>query len=238
MRAPGDSYPAKAPTHPVPNVNAGRVCNHNGVSTHLELLLPFLAASILVTVIPGADMALVTRQVLVGGPTLAQQTIFGNLAGILVHGMALAVGLSALLVASATAYTAVKLAGAAYLIYLGVQALLASRRAPTALATAPAPASHRAFFQGLISTVLNPKPALFFLTFLPQFVTPDAPVLLQTLTLTGIHVIVGLIWLSAYARLVHRADSLLNEPRVKAWLERTTGAVLIAFGVRVAVDHR
>jgi threonine/homoserine/homoserine lactone efflux protein len=202
----------------------------------LDGLLPFLVGSVLVTMIPGADMALVTRQVLVGGTPLAQKTVFGNLAGLLVHGVALAAGLSALLVASATAYTVVKLAGAAYLLYLGVQALVAARRPPAA---APPPAvPRRAFLQGLISTVLNPKPALFFLTFLPQFVDRDAAVLPQTLTLAAIHVVVGLIWLSAYARLVHRARAVLTAPRVKAWLERTTGAVLIAFGLRVAVERR
>ena len=204
----------------------------------LDLLLPFLVGSVLVTVIPGADMALVTRQVLVGGPALAQKTIFGNLTGLIVHGVSLAAGLSALLVASATAYTVVKLAGAAYLVYLGAQALLASRRpamdAPPAAVAAP----RRAFLQGVVSTVLNPKPALFFLTFLPQFVNPEAALLPQTLTLAAIHVIVGLIWLSAYAHLVHRAHGLLTGPRVKAWLERTTGVLLIAFGVRVAVERR
>jgi threonine/homoserine/homoserine lactone efflux protein len=191
-----------------------------------------------VTVIPGADMALVTRQVLVGGPALAQKTIFGNLTGVLVHGVALAAGLSALLVASATAYTVVKLAGAAYLVYLGVQALLASRHPAADPPPAAIVAPRRAFLQGLISTVLNPKPALFFLTFVPQFVNRDGAVLPQTLTLAAIHVIVGLVWLSAYARLVHRARGLLIAPRVKAWLERTTGAVLIAFGLRVAVERR
>jgi threonine/homoserine/homoserine lactone efflux protein len=209
----------------------------------LDVLLPFLVGSILVTVIPGADMALVTRQVLVGGTALAQKTIFGNVTGIVVHGVALAVGLSALIVASATAYTAVKLAGAAYLVWLGVQALRASRHpaAPESADDAPAQsivAPRRAFLQGLISTVLNPKPALFFLTFLPQFVDRDAPVLPQTMTLAAIHVVVGLVWLSAYARLVQRARGLLTAPRVKAWLERTTGAVLIAFGLRVAVERR
>jgi threonine/homoserine/homoserine lactone efflux protein len=202
----------------------------------LDVLLPFLVGSVLVTMIPGADMALVTRQVLVGGTPLAQKTVFGNLAGLLVHGVALAAGLSALLVASATAYTVVKLAGAAYLLYLGVQALLAARRPPAAAPPAAVPS--RAFLQGLISTVLNPKPALFFLTFLPQFVDRDAAVLPQTLTLAAIHVVVGLIWLSAYARLVHHARAVLTAPRVKAWLERTTGAVLIAFGLRVAVERR
>lgn len=76
------------------------------------------------------------------------------------------------------------------------------------------------------------------LTFVPQFVDRDAPVLPQTFTLAAIHVIVGLVWLTAYARLVHRAHGLLTTPRVKAWLERTTGAVLIAFGLRVAVERR
>jgi threonine/homoserine/homoserine lactone efflux protein len=204
----------------------------------LDLLIPFLIGSILVTVIPGADMALVTRQVLVGGTALAQRTIFGNLTGLLVHGAALAAGLSALLVASATAYTVVKIAGAAYLVYLGVQTLRASRRPAV---DAPSPGggvSRRPFLQGLVSTVLNPKPALFFLTFLPQFVDQDAPVLPQTMALAAIHVVVGLIWLSAYARLVHGARGLLTTPRVKAWLERTTGLVLIALGLRVAVERR
>jgi threonine/homoserine/homoserine lactone efflux protein len=203
-----------------------------------DVLLPFLVGSVLVTVVPGADMALVTRQVLVGGPSLAQRTIFGNLTGLLVHGVALAAGLSALLVASATAYTAVKLAGAAYLVYLGVQALVASRRPPSDTPAAALVAPRHAYLQGLISTVLNPKPALFFLTFLPQFVDRDRPVLPQTVTLAAIHVVVGLLWLSAYARLVDRARGLLTAPRVRAWLERTTGAVLIAFGLRVAVERR
>ena len=214
------------------------VWNDAGVILPVDVLLPFLVGSVLVTVIPGADMALVTRQVLVGGTPLAQRTIFGNLAGLLVHGVALAAGLSALLVASAAAYTTVKLAGAVYLAYLGVQALRSARRPAAELPSAPTAMPRRAFLQGLLSTVLNPKPALFFLTFLPQFVDRDAAVLPQTLTLAAIHVLVGLVWLSAYARLVLRARGLLTAPRVAAWLERTTGAVLIAFGLRVAVERR
>jgi threonine/homoserine/homoserine lactone efflux protein len=203
-----------------------------------ELLLPFLAASILITVIPGADMALITRQVLVGGQGLARRTIAGNLTGILVHGLALAAGLSALIVASATAYTAVKLAGAAYLVWLGIQAIRSARR-PVAAVDVSGAAPRHAFLAGLVSTVLNPKPALFFLTFLPQFVDPGrGAVLPQTLTLAAIHVVVGLVWLTTYAYLVDRARSALTAPRVKAWLERSTGALLVALGVRVAVERR
>jgi threonine/homoserine/homoserine lactone efflux protein len=208
----------------------------SGVPVAPELLLPFLLASILVTVIPGADMALLTRQVLAGGTRLAHRTIAGNLTGILVHGVALAAGLSALLVASATAYTVVKLAGAAYLVWLGIQTIRSARRPVDFGAVEAAP--RHAFLQGLISTVLNPKPALFFLTFLPQFVDRDRPVLPQTLTLAAIHVVVGLVWLTLYAHLVDRARTALTAPRVKAWLERSTGTVLIALGVRVAVERR
>jgi threonine/homoserine/homoserine lactone efflux protein len=208
----------------------------------LDLLLPFLVASTLVTLVPGADMALVTRQVFLGGTRLAQRTIMGNLTGIVVHGTALAVGLSALLVASATAYTVVKLAGAAYLIWLGIQTIRSSRKPAVradATADADAPVSpRRAYVQGLVSTVLNPKPALFFLTFIPQFIDPDRSVLGQTLFLTLLHVMVGLIWLTAYAHLVNRARQALAREGFRRWLERSTGAVLIALGVRVAVERR
>src|SRR5215211_1405278 len=159
----------------------------------IEQLLPFLAGSVLITVVPGADMALIMRQVFVGGTALAQRTIFGNLTGLVVHATALAVGLSALLVASAEAYTVVKLAGAAYLVYLGMQSLLSAWRSravaspgvddPTATIAAPAarkvPSMRTAYLQGVISTILNPKPALLFLTFLPQFVDTSRALLPQ-----------------------------------------------------------
>jgi threonine/homoserine/homoserine lactone efflux protein len=212
------------------------------VPIELHQLLPFLVASVLVTVVPGADMALVTRQVFLGGPRLAQRTIMGNLTGICVHGAALAVGLSALLVASATAYTVVKLAGAAYLVWLGIQTIRAARRpavTPDAQPDATGPlTSRRAFGQGLVSTVLNPKPALFFLTFIPQFIDRNESVLAQTLFLTLVHVVVGLVWLTTYAHLVDRARRVLTRDGFRRWLERSTGAVLIALGVRVAVERR
>jgi threonine/homoserine/homoserine lactone efflux protein len=150
-----------------------------------------------------------------------------------VHGVALAVGLSALLVASATAYTAVKLAGAAYLCWLGVQTLRAARRGATTAATdraSPVQSRRRAFMYGLISTVLNPKPALFFLTLVPQFIDEQRTVLPQVAFLVAIHVIVGLVWLTFYARLVHRAHRMLTRADVRRWLEGLTGTVLIALG--------
>jgi threonine/homoserine/homoserine lactone efflux protein len=209
-----------------------------------DQLLLFLSGSILVTIVPGADMALITRQVFVGGTALAQRTIFGNLTGLVVHATALAVGLSALLVASAEAYTVVKLAGAAYLVYLGVQALRSARRASEGDGAAGATGAQlpsrvrTAYLQGLISTVLNPKPALLFLTFLPQFVDESRAVLPQIAFLAAVHIVVGLIWLTIYAHLVHRAHRTLTRSDVKRWLEGATGVVLIALGLRVAVEPR
>jgi threonine/homoserine/homoserine lactone efflux protein len=215
-----------------------------GMPVPIEQLLPFLVGSILVTVVPGADMALVMRQVFIGGTGLAQRTIFGNLTGLLVHAIALAAGLSALLAASAEAYTVVKLAGAAYLVFLGIQTLLAARRreateaAQGPVAVRGAPSTRTAYFQGLVSTVLNPKPALLFLTYLPQFVDESRPVLPQIAFLAGLHILVGLIWMTLYAHLVARAHRTLTRSDVRRWLERVTGVVLIALGLRVAMEQR
>jgi threonine/homoserine/homoserine lactone efflux protein len=204
-------------------------------------LLVFLVGSLVVTVVPGPDMALVTRQVVTRGRRAAQATILGNLAGLVVHASALAVGLSALLVASATAFSVVKFAGAAYLVFLGLQSLRQARRTRSgAGATVPEldPKRGNPYLQGLISTVLNPKPALFFLSYLPQFVDRHGSVTLQVSFLAAIHILVGFVWLTTYASLVSRMHAAITRPRIKAALERATGAVLIALGVRVAVAHR
>jgi len=148
------------------------------------------------------------RQVFLGGTALAQRTVFGNLSGLVVHAVALAAGLSALLATSAEAYAVVKLAGAAYLIWLGVQTLRSAQRTgPDTQADATAsgaaagderrpdrriPSMRMAYVQGLVSTVLNPKPALLFLTYVPQFVDQTRPVLPQIGFLAGVHIVVGL----------------------------------------------
>ena len=209
----------------------------------LDQLLLFLPGSILVTIVPGADMALVMRQVFVGGTALAQRTIFGNLTGLVVHATALAIGLSALLVASAEAYTIVKVAGGIYLIYLGVQSLRSARRGRGSdevgvAGPGRAPSMRTAYLQGLISTVLNPKPALLFLTFLPQFVDETRPVVPQIAFLAGVHILVGLTWMTLYAHLVARAHRTLTRGDVHRWLESATGVVLIALGLRVAAEPR
>jgi threonine/homoserine/homoserine lactone efflux protein len=209
----------------------------------LTSLLPFVVGSVLVTIVPGPDMALVTRQVLVYGQRVARATIAGNILGLTVHTAGVAFGLSALLLSSARVFEVVKLAGAAYLIYLGATTFWEARRAAAA---APEPGLPQravitratAFRQGFLSTTLNPKPALFFATYLPQFIDPDGNVALQVLALGGFHILVGAIWLTTYARLIGRLHFVLSRERVRRGLERATGAVLIALGLRVAFSER
>jgi threonine/homoserine/homoserine lactone efflux protein len=182
-------------------------------------------------------MALVTRQVLTRGRAAAQVTIAGNLSGLVVHGAALAFGLSALLVASATAYTTVKIAGAAYLVYLGIQSLRDAQRSRAEAVQPIRRPRGNAYVAGLVSTVLNPKPALFFLSYLPQFVDRKHAVVPQVALLAGIHIVIGFVWLSLFASIVARLHHAITRPRVKAAMERVSGAVLVALGVRVALER-
>lgn len=209
-------------------------------------LIPFLVGSILITLVPGPDMALVMRQVFVGGTALAQRTVYGNLTGLVVHTAALAAGLSALLAASAEAYTVVKIAGAAYLVYLGVQTLRSARRGESdddgagAAAGRPSrgvPSMRMAYVQGLASTVLNPKTALLFYTYLPQFVDRSRAVLPQIAFLGAVHILVGLIWMTAYVHIVARAHLTLARASVRRRLEAITGTVLVLLGLRVALEQ-
>ena len=208
----------------------------------ISALFAFALGSLLVTIVPGPDMALVTRQVLVYGHRVARWTIAGNVLGPVVHTTAVAVGLSAVLLSSARVFDVVKLIGAAYLTYLGLTTLLHARRsasvAEAAIPERVAKTRALAFRQGLLSTVTNPKPGLFFATYRPQFVDPDGNVPLQLLALGAFHCVVGIVWVTTYANLVGRLHVLLTRERVRRWLERATGVVLISLGLRVAFSDR
>jgi threonine/homoserine/homoserine lactone efflux protein len=182
-------------------------------------------------------MALVMRNVLALGRPKTMLTIAGIACGCVIHATASALGMSAVLATSATAFTVMKTAGAAYLVWIGVQSfrarelVTASDRSKGTPATAP-------FAQGFLTNVLNPKVAIFYLTFLPQFIAPGEPVLRRSLFLAAVHIAMGVVWLSAYAWFIERLGTVLARPTVKAWLERATGGLLIALGVRLAWDRR
>lgn len=195
-------------------------------------VLPFLGVAAVVVVTPGPDMALVTKNALLHGRRAALATSLGVNAGLLVWTVASALGVAALVRASGAAFTTLKLAGAAYLIWLGIQALRGRR------AEGESPAHVHGFRQGFASNIANPKIAVFFTSLLPQFIDRGHSVLGPLLLLGGAFVALGLLWLCAYAIVASRASSVLHRPRVKAALDRISGVVLIGLGLRLAVERR
>ena len=203
----------------------------------------FLGVAALVIITPGPDMAIVTKNAVLHGRRAALGTSFGVNAGLAVWTLASALGVASLVRASATAFTVLKLIGAAYLIWLGIQALRASRTRAAASDAAAAPSrkvldARDGFRQGIFSNLANPKIAVFFTSLLPQFIGPDRSVLVPFLVLGGTFVLMTLIWLSAYSLLAVRASAVLQRPRVKAGIDRLSGVVLIGLGVRLATEHR
>jgi threonine/homoserine/homoserine lactone efflux protein len=201
-------------------------------------LLAFTGIVALLTVLPGADMALVAKVTLLEGKRAAFFTSLGITAGLPVHATASALGLSVILATSAEAFMAVKVAGAVYLAYLGFRTLRDSWRpaASAALTVRRTRGLWGAFVQGWLTNVLNPKVALFYLTFLPQFISPGDSVLAKSLLLAGIHAALGLAWLPSYAYAIDRLGALVRGAR--RWLERLSGAALIALGLRLAFERR
>jgi threonine/homoserine/homoserine lactone efflux protein len=200
-------------------------------------LLAFLGVAIIVTVTPGPDFALVTRMAFAKGRTAAWRTSLGVVTGHLLWGMACGIGVTAVLDASATLYTILRLAGAVYLVWLGLHAL--SSRAPaTDKTTEPDRPSHAgAYRQGLVNDLLNPKIGVFYTTLLPQFIAPGQPFLPTSLSLAAIMACIVATWLGLYVALLDRASIVLHRPRVRRIMEGITGVVLIALGLRVAIEH-
>jgi threonine/homoserine/homoserine lactone efflux protein len=198
-------------------------------------MLEFAAASLVLIAIPGPDQALIVRNALVRGRAAGMQTMCGGATGLLVHTTAAALAISALLAASATAYTALKLAGVAYLLYLGVRMLRAAGRAD---ADEVEPVRGRAFSQGLLSNAMNPKVALFFLTFLPQFLPDHGPRLPAAIAMAAVFEVLYLAWFTGTIAIVEVVGDWLRRPRARAWMERVSGSTLIGFGARLAVSRR
>lgn len=199
------------------------------------MLIEFAIASLVLIALPGPDQALIMRNALVGGRTAGLRTMLGGASGLTLHAAAAALGVSALLATSATAYATLKLVGIAYLLYLAVKMLLSARRPAEPEREAR---DGRPYAQGFVSNALNPKVALFFLTFVPQFLPDSGPALPVSLALSAVFAAIYLAWFSGLVALVGLAADALRRPRVKAWIESVTGAALVAFGVRLAAAGR
>ncbi|KVO98818.1 LysE family translocator [Burkholderia ubonensis] len=204
----------------------------------------FLVAVFLLNVTPGPDTAYIIGRSVAQGRGAGLMSALGISAGCCVHALACAFGLTALLAASATAFTVIKLVGAAYLIYLGVRMILAkpAAGADTARAAAVAAAKplRQLFMQGFWTNVLNPKVVLFFVSFFPQFVSAgSAHKALAFLTLGAVFVVMSTIWNSMLAWVAGSVTRRFSgKPGVKKWLDRTVGSAFVGLGLRLAASQR
>ena len=210
-------------------------------------LVAFLGISILVIATPGQDTALTIRNTLVGGRAGGIATAVGVVSGLATWTVATSAGLAALLVASQPLFLALRLAGAAYLVFLGIQALRAALFPPS---ESPSPSTSGAFpsssrggpgrgfyLQGLLSNLSNPKIVFFFLSLLPQFIERGQASFGRLLLLGLIFCCMTLTWLTLYAVVVARVGDFLRRDRVRHALEATTGLVLIGLGLRLATER-
>ena len=202
-------------------------------------MLTFAIAALVLVMMPGPDQVLITRNALAGGLWGGLMTLVGGALGLTVHASAAALGLSALLLASSTAFTVLKIVGVAYLLWLGIQTLRAarkSRREPAEAGAVVAPQRRWAYLrQGFLSNALNPKVALFFVTFLPQFLPTDSgSPRAEALMLSAVFALIYVSWFSTYVMLVERFGRWLRRPAVKARIEQVTGLALVTFAARLA----
>ncbi|ATC34033.1 LysE family translocator [Caulobacter vibrioides] len=204
-----------------------------------EALIAFTLAAGLLTLTPGLDTALVIRTAAAEGPRRAAGAAIGVGIGCLVWGAAAAFGVGALLTASQTAYTVLKWAGALYLAWTGLRMILRPRDAFELGETRPTDAGALAAMRrGLLTNLLNPKVGIFYVSFLPQFMPAGVDPARFGLALTTIHVVEGLLWFALLITATVPIAGLLRRPPVIRWLDRITGLVFVAFGLRLALERR
>jgi threonine/homoserine/homoserine lactone efflux protein len=197
-------------------------------------LLAFVPVAALLTITPGAGTAMVVRSAVRGGRRRALLTTIGNSIGVLAWASFAAVGIAAVVAASAEAFTVIKLVGAVVLLVLGLQSLRGKRAAEMVAA----PAGGAPLRDGFVTSIANPKLAVFFAALFPQFVPDGASVLACALLMAALVVAFDLVWYSTLAYLVARARRAFVEGPWLARAERLTGAVLVGLGVRLALERR
>jgi len=203
----------------------------------------FLVMCILLIILPGPDTAIATKNTLTVNRKGGLQTILGSCCGLLIHTCAAVIGLSAIIVKSAYIFAVLKYIGAVYLCYLGIKTLwtLRSIRTQSPVVQDEVSMDHKyshqsCFKQGFLTNVTNPKVAVFFLTFLPQFVDGTSGTFLPFLIMGLIYTALTVLWFVFYVYLLDRISAFMKRPSTKAVVEGLTGAVLIGFGIKLALE--
>jgi RhtB (resistance to homoserine/threonine) family protein len=203
--------------------------------------MTFVVAISILTITPGLDTVLVIRNTSRGGWKDGVTSSFGICSGLFVHATLSAVGISFILVQSAWLFQTVKIIGAAYLIYLGICSLRSGWKAGSLGIVANQIGDNefnmkRSFSEGFLSNVLNPKTAIFYLAFLPQFINPEGSAISQSFILAGIHFILAMVWQSSLAFVIERAKSWLAKPKTNQWLQSLTGCVMVGLGLQLLLS--
>jgi len=203
----------------------------------------FLVMCILLIILPGPDTAIATKNTLTVSRKGGLQTIIGSCCGLLIHTCAAVIGLSAIIVKSAYIFAVLKYVGAVYLCYLGIKTLWTLRTIRTQspvvddVGSIEYKYSHQSCFkQGFLTNVTNPKVAVFFLTFLPQFVDGNSGTFFPFLIMGLIYTALTMLWFIFYVYLLDRISAFMKKPSTKAVIEGLTGAILIAFGIKLALE--
>ena len=217
----------------------------------LDNLLLFVPMAAIFVILPGPDFALIAKISLMNGRPQGQAAAVGVALGICVHTTAAMLGISAIIAQSVLWFSVLKYVGAAYLVWLGILALRAGRRAGQPVSAAVVKTAHQPhadpaadsmnlrrwlhfFGQGFLTNALNPKAVLLFLTFLPQFMDPHTPLAPQFLTLGSIMSGLCLFWFVPLAYILGRIRHIFENSRFQMWMQRCTGLVFIAFGLKLA----
>ncbi len=206
--------------------------------TITQALLAFTAAATLLTLTPGLDTAIVLRTAAIEGPRKAGAAAVGVVTGCLIWGVAVALGLGVLLTASAGAYTVLKWAGAAYLLWLGANLILRPRDKFNLEAATPVRGGGSWWRRGLLTNLLNPKIGVFYISFLPQFTPAGVSPTPFIVLLAAIHAVLALIWFAILIGATTPLKAWLQRRAVVRWLDRVTGGVFVAFGLRLALERR
>ncbi len=196
------------------------------------MLWAFIPIAALLSVTPGAATAMVVRSAMRGGWRAGVATVLGNEVGVLAWALLSIAGISALVAASEVAFVVLKVAGAGVLVWMGVQSLRGG--SPSVVARGGA----HPFRDGVVTSLANPKLAVFFVALFPQFVDPGTPLLGRTLLMAGLIMVIDFAWYTGLSVLASRAKQGFMRSRAGRWLERCTGAVLVALGARVALETR
>lgn len=206
----------------------------------MENFYLFVLMCIFLIILPGPDTAIVTKNTLIIGRIGGLKTALGVCCALLIHTSAAILGLSAIIVKSALLFSIFKYVGAVYLIYLGVKTLWSLRKKEEAASvevnTKSQFESRSCFKQGFLTNILNPKVAVFFLTFFPQFVDSGSNTFLPFLIMGITYTLLTALWFLSYVYLINQISAFMKKPKAQNMIEGITGTILIGFGIKLALE--